>query len=245
MRSRAAVVLTREAEDNEALAAALERRGILVRQVPCLATRYREPDPGEIEALGDARAAALAFTSRRAARGWSLWEGRPDPGRAIVAAVGRATAAALESLELEPEVIADPPRGEVLAGLLAARLEAGDLVACVGGEMRAGGLEEGLAAASIEVRPLTVYANDAPDVPALDPFDVAAVFVASPSAADRLLAAMPWMRGRRFVSIGPTTSTALRELGATLVEEPGPDPAGWEEALVAAVENQARTKDKR
>ena len=239
MRSRAAVVLTREAADNAALADALGRRGVAVRQIPCVATRYREPDPAELEALGTAAPDALVFTSRRAVRGWALWEDRPDHGRAIVAAVGPATAAELGPLGLEPDVVADPPRGDVLAGILAARLEKGGLVVSVGGEMRAGGLEEGLASASIEVRPLTVYANEAPDVPSLEPFDVAAVFVASPSAARRLLSAMPWLRGCRFVSIGPTTTAALRALGASRIEEPGPDPGQWERSLAAAaVENE-------
>ncbi len=246
MRSRPVVVLTREAADNEPLAGALARRGVTVRQIPCVATRYRDPGPGEVRALeASGPIAALAFSSRRAARGWERWTARPDPGDAVVAAVGRATATALESLGLSPSLVADPPRGGVLAGMLAGALERGALVASVGGEVRAGGLEKGLEAASIEVRPLTVYANDAPDVPALDPFDVAAVFVASPSAAGRLLAAMPWMRGCRFVSIGPTTSAALRQLGAARIDEPDPDPGRWEEALAAAaVEKDARSVDK-
>jgi uroporphyrinogen-III synthase len=238
MHARPAVVLTRESADNEELAGALERRGVPVRQIPCIVTRYRDPAPDEIEALGVAVPAALAFTSRRAVRGWVRWEGRPDPGGALVAAVGRATADELASLGMDAALIADPPQGRVLAALLAGRLEAGALVVSVGGELRAGGLEKGLAEASIVARPLTVYANDAPHVPSLEPFDVAAVFVASPSAARRLVAAMPWMLACRFVSIGPTTTGALRELGAGRIEEPGPEPGLWERALAAAaVEN--------
>jgi uroporphyrinogen-III synthase len=246
MRSRPAVVLTRETADNEALAGALERRGVAVRQIPCVATRYRTPDPAELRALEAAAAiGAVAFTSRRAARGWARWQDRPETGEAIVAAVGRATAAELGSLGLEPALIADPPRGDVLASLLAGTLGRGDVVACVGGEMRAGGLEEGLLAASIVVRPLTVYANDAPVVPVLEPFAVAAVFVASSSAAGRLLEAMPWMRECRFVSIGPTTTAALGELGVRLVVEQGPEPEQWESALAgAALDKQPSTVDK-
>jgi uroporphyrinogen-III synthase len=241
MHARPAVVLTRESADNEELARALERRGACVRQIPCIATRYRSPGAAEIEALAAAGpVAALAFTSRRAARGWARWKDRPDVGGAIVAAVGRATAAELGSLGLEASLVADPPRGDVLAGLLAGRLERGAVVASVGGEQRAGGLVEGLGAAALVERTLTVYSNDAPDVPALEPFDVAAVFVASPSAARRLLAAMPWMRSCPFVSIGPTTTGALRGLGVRRIEEPGPDPGQWQEALAAAaVENGA------
>ncbi|MBW2260829.1 MAG: uroporphyrinogen-III synthase [Deltaproteobacteria bacterium] len=235
MRSRPAVVLTREAADNEALADALERRAVPVRQIPCVATRYRDPDPAELLELGAIpEIGAVAFTSRHAARGWARWEGSPDPGEAIVAAVGRATAAELESLGLLPTLIADPPRGAALAALLADRVERGAVVVSVGGEKRAGGLEKGLRDAFIEVRSLTVYANDAPDVPSLEPFPVAAVFVASPSAAGRLVAAMPWMIECAFVSIGPTTTAALEDLGAKRIEEPGPDPEHWLSALAAA-----------
>jgi uroporphyrinogen-III synthase len=100
--------------------------------------------------------------------------------------------------------------------------------------MRAGGLERVLGDAGHAIATLTVYANDEPPIPRDGPFEVAAVLAASPSAARRLVAAMPWMAGCAFVSVGPTTTRALRELGVASVEEPGPDPADWEGALARA-----------
>jgi uroporphyrinogen-III synthase len=235
------VVLTREPEDNRDLADALRRAGARVREIPCVSTRLRDPDPGEISRLPDpADVGALAFTSRRGVMGWqrwaagSDWSGRLAREEVLVAAVGGRTARALDQAGVVAQLVADPPRGEVLAGLLADRLDAGRPVVLCGGQLRAGGLEQGLERAGHPVHPLTLYVNEAPRIPVLEPFAVAAVLVASPSAGRRLLAAMPWMRDCVFVSIGPVTSRALEELGVGDVREPGPDPADWERELVAA-----------
>lgn len=244
MQASEVIVLTREPEDNRDLASRLERAGAQVREIPCILTRLRDPDPAELERLpAPGQVGALAFTSRRAVQGWVRWVGTASAGswprllpvdRIAVAAVGRSTARALEEAGMKPGLVADPPTGESLARLLATHVPPDRCIVLPGGEMRAGGLEAGLEEAECTTRTLTLYANDDPRVPALDPFPVAAVFVASPSAGRRLLDAMPWMKACPFVSIGPTTSRALRELGVESIREPGPAPEHWLRALLDA-----------
>ncbi|MBI4862880.1 MAG: uroporphyrinogen-III synthase [Candidatus Riflebacteria bacterium] len=79
-----------------------------------------------------------------------------------------------------------------------------------------------------------VYENVAPEIPRLAPFPVAAVFVASPSAARRLVAANPWVRQTRFLTIGPTTASAVRDLGVGSVRAIGSTLTDWIEHLCAA-----------
>ena len=54
-------------------------------------------------------------------------------------------------------------------------------------------------------------------MPVFDPFPVAAVFVAAPSAVERLLRYYPWLRDRPFLAIGATTQSALKELAVTTI----------------------------
>jgi uroporphyrinogen-III synthase len=226
------VVLTREREDNLPLARELASRGVPVLEIPCLATRYLEP--AELHAVP----AAVAFTSRRGVRGLlrlplhaRLLSGEPVP---LVCAVGSATADALLASGFPAGIVAEPPSGESLAEALAARLPNGARVALVRGNLRAGGMDEALERAGFVLLPVVVYENLAPDIPAMAPCPVAAVFAASPSAARRLLGANPWLRKASFVAIGATTEKALRDLGVRSVETAGPDHVAWVKALCAA-----------
>jgi len=242
--ARPAVVLTREGADNAPLARRLRAAGAVVREIPCASTRYRDPDEDEIRALPRARdVAALLFGSRRAVTGLTMWMQRSGEqtwarralaGRPLLGAVGAATARALAGEGWKPDVVASPPTGESLAAAVSGRLHDGSVAVWPCGEIRAMGLTGGLEAAGISVRPLTVYANVRPEIPRLPPFPVASIFVAAPSAARRLLEAMPWMVDCRFVSIGPTTSEALASLGVGDVVEPGSVEDDWLEALVVA-----------
>ncbi|RME22687.1 MAG: hypothetical protein D6806_12555, partial [Deltaproteobacteria bacterium] len=63
------------------------------------------------------------------------------------------------------------------------------------------------------VKALQVYRNVEPEIPELEEFGVDAVFVASPSAARRLLGKNPWMARALFFTIGKTTGEAVRGLG--------------------------------
>jgi uroporphyrinogen-III synthase len=232
-----AVVLTREADDNRELTAALQQRGVPVREIPCLATRYVEP------ASTSADADALAFGSRRGVRGFvralsrSLGKGPSDGaarGGPMIGAVGGATAAELRKHGIAADVVADPPEGRVLARLLDAALPRGARVIVVRGNLGTAHLESDLAEAGHRVQAAVVYENVAPEIPEMDPFPVAAVFVASPSAARRLIHALPWMADERFCAIGPTTGQALEGLGVRRVQRVGIQLADQAEALSTA-----------
>lgn len=237
MPTRPTVVLTREPRDNEALERALQARSIPVRQIPCVRTRYVDPSAeGQRILSGLGAGDVLAFTSHRAVTGFTRWTGSGEglAGQVVVTAVGERTAQALRDVSMAPSIVASPPTGEQLARSILERLGTDVTVVLPGAEKRAGGLVDVLGEAGVRVHCVTVYRNEAPPIPRLEPFEVAAVFAAAPSAARRLIRAMPWMREVHFVAIGPTTARALHQLGAGDVMTPQPDPRAWEEALASA-----------
>jgi uroporphyrinogen-III synthase len=63
---------------------------------------------------------------------------------------------------------------------------------------------------------------------------VAAVFVASPSAAKRLVDKNPWIKGAHYCAIGSTTAEALKNLGVGSIEEVGAELEMQVEALCQA-----------
>lgn len=220
------VLLTRTPADNAVLARLLTARGVEVRELPCL----------RVEPVPDPRLprehAAVAFGSRRGAQALAPHLGRLLDG-VLVGAVGPTTARALTALGHPPDLVADPPVGEVLAGLLADRLPPGGRVVAVRGDLRGGSLEPALAALGVPVEPLVAYRHLDPEVPALAPFPVAGALVASPSAGRRLLAANPWLAGVPLLTLGPTTARALTELGATDVRVVPVDVASQATALAS------------
>jgi uroporphyrinogen-III synthase len=231
-----AVVLTRQHEDNQELTAALAARGVVVREIPCLATRYIYPQQ-PISKNYD----AVVFTSRHGVRGF--FQQKLDKTcfhslqPVLVAAVGKATAEEVQSHDLQVDLVANPPEGAVLADQLKKALPVGSHLLMVRGNLRAGEIDSILNQAGYELEDLVVYENEAVPVPTLHPFPVAAVFIASPSAATRLLKANPWIKAKRFFSIGNTTARALKELGIKQVEGIGADPRQWIEVLFRAYQD--------
>ncbi len=218
MPSSPCVVLTREPEDNLPLARALLERGVPVCEIPCVATRYLVPDQAP------SGAAAIAFASRRAVRGFVL-AGLVErllgvPARPLVAAVGAATRLELAAHGVVTDLVAEPATGRVLAGLLDGLLEPGGSVLIPCGNLAGGGLESQLRELGRRCQALPVYANEPAGLEPIAPFPVLAVFVAAPSAAERLLARAPWFRDHPFLAIGPTTAAALEECGVTRILGP-------------------------
>jgi uroporphyrinogen-III synthase len=233
MPSGPVVVLTRESQDNLELAKALLERGVLVREIPCISTRYITP-----KRLPEAQVDVVTFSSRRGVRG--VLEGNlverliPEENRPLVAAVGMATARELESAGIRVDLVADPPKGVELARIIMKEIEPPASIAVVRGDLRAGGMDAALEEAGFWIEPVIVYENPGPDIPRLEPSPVAAVFVASPSAARRLVDKNPWIKGAHFCAIGSTTAAALEDLGVGSIQEVGTEMDAQVEALCRA-----------
>jgi len=228
------IVLTREPEDNRTMIEALSQRRVPVLEVPCLAVRFVEPV--DLPSSPDFR--AVLFTSRRGVQGLfrlrhhaDLLSGEPSP---LICSVGEATAHALQEHGIDSDLIADPPRGEILARLLIERLESPCRMAMVCGNLTTGKTEKILADVGFDLQKFIVYENYTPDIPQLSPFPVAAVFTASPSAGRRLIEKNPWMLSCPYVAIGETTAADLAEMGVNRITLAGSDFGDWVDTLCAA-----------
>lgn len=219
------ILLTRESQDNAALAKALRDGGVPVREIPCVETHFVIPK------MPPPVADAIAFASRRSVHGYIAAQ---YPFPSVVAAVGEVTADALRQAGHPPSIIAKPATAEALAVALARGLSASSRVLVPHGNQR-GSLSDSLVRVGLNPTGLVVYENREPAMPALDPCAVAAVFVAAPSAVERILRHYPWLRNRPFLAIGPTTQRALqsvkipRQLGmaATIDEQINQLTAAW------------------
>jgi len=99
-----------------------------------------------------------------------------------------------------------------------------------------------LTAAGMRAVPIVVYDNLEVAGLAQAPFPVGAVFVASPSAARRLLSANPWMRQASFVAIGPTTARCIETLDVARITISGP---AFDDQLQCLMEAAAENSDLR
>lgn len=213
---RAAVVLTRAASDNQALRLLVEAAGHRVLELPTAAFEGVACDRA---LTPDAR--AITFTSPH---GWQAWQDQAGAEPLILAqkhgllvgAVGPATAQALADAGITADVVASAPAtGRHLAELLVARLTAGAVVTVVQAAHSQPDLAETMQSAGLGVDVRTVYRNVEPPTPPAELLAVAAdscaIYVAAPSAVDRVLAWAPQLRDRPFVAIGPTTGAVLRD----------------------------------
>ena len=228
-----AVVLTRQAKDNQKLAQALAEKHVPVVQIPCIETRLVKPVqalPSEID--------ALIFTSRHGVAGFlalhqarQILDSTPQPK---VAAVGQATQHALCAAGIRVDYIPQESNGLALADVLRQRLPAGSRLGWLHGNLRASAWHQDLQQSGFTVFSIQVYENREPNIPQHLPFRVAAVFCASPSAGKRLLAKNPWLMHAPFYCIGHTTQQALLALGVTQVTLMGVGLSNWTQALCAA-----------
>jgi uroporphyrinogen-III synthase len=236
------IILTREPEDNAQLRKALTQRGIPVLEIPCLKVYYLQPPvlahPVDV----------MVFTSRHGVKGWmeklnAVGEKTANtsllqpPNQPLFAAIGTATAQALEFYGFQAEIIAEKPQGEFLAQKIMARLSPPARIAMVQGDLRAGAVDEVLTARGFQLVSVPVYRNMVPKIPVITPCEVAAIFFASPSAAKRLLSANPWMCSCATFCIGNTTAVALLSLLSSHAPAPtvmGPRAEKWIEMLYLA-----------
>jgi uroporphyrinogen-III synthase len=243
------VLITRSAEDCEAWAADLSRRGARPLVFPCIGC---EPirDPATEASLREGLRGAdwLALTSARGAEAVAGLAAEL-PLRLPVAVVGDKTAAAARELLGRVDLVAAAGTARSLAGDLAARwrrdssapLRAfsprapaaparsrrdGDAplrLLVAGAEHGRRDIEEALAAIDAEVTRVAVYRT----VPAaeqepredLAALGVDTIFLASPSAVAGLLARARVPEGAAVITIGPTTSEAARAGGLRVAGE--------------------------
>ena len=231
------VVLTRAHEDNQALRARLEQAGVAVLEVPTAQFADVPLPRDQRERLTSFDALTCASSHAVAAFARQLTAPEVHSMRNLVAAVGPTTAAALDRIGLTAALVAQSPStGHALAELLIARLHPHARVLVVQARHSQPELAELLRAAGHDVAVAVVYENvepAAPGAPALaEAAHSRAIFLAAPSAADRLLAWAPGLRDRSLIAIGATTAAALRDKHGV---EPAAQAASPDLADVAAV----------
>jgi uroporphyrinogen III methyltransferase/synthase len=231
------VVVTRARQQASGIAAELRGLGARVLELPAIAFA---PLDAELPPLGDVD--LLCLTSiNGVARLFDLVRDARALAGPRIAAIGPGTADALRARGVEPDLV---PTRSMAEGILA---ELGDRPVRRAVVVRAAEgrdeLPDGLRARGAEVELVRAYETrpeplEGPGLEAALAADY--VLFASGSAAKAFHAAAGTLAGPRLVSIGPTTSGVLRDLGAEPhVEAAEPTPA----ALVAAVVADVRGED--
>jgi uroporphyrinogen-III synthase len=244
------VVLTRDEGPEAPLSAWLTARGLEVFPLPTI----RIEPPSDWRPLDDALAGLaaydwLAFTSAHAVHAlcrrpaWKqAWGGKPRPR---VAAVGAATAAALADHGLEADLPPTAGGGRALATALLAE-GAGGRILWPRSDLARPEFREVLEAGGAEVLDPVAYRTRSAAPARVGEFSrllgagrIAAVCFLSPSSAANLAVALgradlALLPGQTQVaSIGPTTSTTLKSLGAPPdLEAAAPSAQSLAEALV-------------
>lgn len=245
------VVVTRSLVSSTELALSLADRGAHVLTAPCLATAPSSTPDRAARALDElGQRHGLILSSPIAAQTffarWDAATVRALPGR--LAVVGPSTARACRELGHEPDIVATDPRSEGVVACLEATHELSrrwlHWRADTGRDVLVRAFER--AGGSLDI--VEGYRSVRPDWPAalrrvlLSAWPVVhseVVIVTSGKAAEHLLTnlgqdvvAERWRHRARFVALGPTTDTAMRELGLTVAAvATTPSTAG----LIAAV----------
>ena len=251
------IVVTRAAEHAQELVDALEALGAKVLLMPTVgfapADNYQELDA----ALRNKKEFDwILFTSQNAVRyvfqrACELTPVHPvQPPRPLIAAVGAATAQAARNLDLRVDFVAQTRTGESLAAELRDSM-AGKKVLLPRSDRVDDRLPDALREAGAQVREVVAYRTLRPA--SLDPdilgavrrAEIAAIVFASPSAYHNLAEFVPaaelaaLSERVQFASIGPTTTRALREVGARVaIEANDSSSAGLADAIAKYYQRQ-------
>jgi uroporphyrinogen-III synthase len=228
------IAVTRAASPDDALSARLAALGAEVLEFPAIAIAPPADlapldaalsDLASIDWIAFASANAVERTVGRAAE---LGVPLAALARPRLAAVGKATAAALAARLRPPDLLPDAARGDALAAALAGEARGRRVLAPRAEEGRPE-LVDGLAAAGADVIAPAAYRTVAAAPASLAPLgdllargSVDAVVFASPSAVRSVVAAVGVDRLARaaLAAIGPTTADALRAAGLTVAAQP-------------------------
>lgn len=204
---KARVALTQSTGRLEGLSTSLEQRGYDVIRNPLIETRPCTDDATVAAAWELLELPWVLFTSRAAVEAWRSF-GIPFHGPRF-GAVGEKTGKALARAGAEVRLIARPATAEGLADAFVSRRDAAGPVGLPQGNQARPTLRAALQRAGFAVRAVTVY-ETAP-CPWTVEGDVDAVVLASPSAVQSL--PDPVAAAARLITLGPTTSRAVRDRG--------------------------------
>ena len=220
----ARVLLTRGVDGNTAWSEALRRWGAHPVSLPCI-TITPLPRSTTRSALRGALEGAtwLCLTSRRGAEAFAALElGALEPSLRV-ATVGRATADAATRLVRAPTLVAPAESAASLVEAITPHLGPHDVVVLAGSEQGADTLALGITEAGATARRIDTYRTRShggdEGAVALQSLHLTAAFLASPSAVRGLVQRASIPDDLPLISIGPTTSAALRAAGLTVAAE--------------------------
>lgn len=224
----ARVLLTRPEADSRNLARQIEALGGSAECIPMI--EFEEPsDPRPLAQMRDRLTDFdwIALTSRRAARAFLHGLPATETSRPCIAAVGASTAAEIERNGWPVDIVSNGGgAGDLVDDLIALRRIEGKTIAYPCSNLARDEFEKrAMAAGARSVAVVEAYRVVAPgtDMGNLGEAEFDIVVFTSPSGSRnfaRFLANTTDVFARiQPVSIGPTTTTALRELGAGRVAE--------------------------
>lgn len=226
------VVLTQSDGRLEGLASGLAERGWDVIRHPLIETRPRLDAATRSHAADLLELSWLLFTSRSAVEAWEELE-LPFTGPRF-GAVGEKTAKTLAAAGAEVSLVASPATAEGLAASFTAREDAEGPVGVPQGDRARPALQAALERAGFPVRTVVVYETHGRRWTV--EVHVDAIVLASPSAVRSL---PDDVAGRaRLVTLGPTTSRAVRDRGFRAFEAATPSVEAVLDVLAHGVPEQ-------
>lgn len=233
------VVLTRADGANDTWRAELEQRGAVVLELPLVDVELgAQATAAEdiLQSLGTYE--WIVFTSANGVRGFfkSFFEKYKDIrclGPSRIACVGKSTAAELDRIHIQTDILPDEATGDALADALIAadNLENLKLLLITGNRNRDTLEQRLIRDGQAIVDTFVVYetkeadAENATDIEAFREQGADAVVFASPSAVQSFVAQLARLKPRegatqpKVVAGGPTTAAAVRQAGIPLAAE--------------------------
>jgi uroporphyrinogen-III synthase len=211
------ILITRSVEDNARWAEDLRAADLQPVELPCIRCEPI-PESAALLALELARCDWLALTSRRGARAVAALAPGGLPDGISVAAVGAASADAARAVLGHCDLVSPEQTGHSLAIALAEC--ASERVLLAGAQDGLPDLRDGLTTRGVECVLVPVYRTH-PAVPSgtRAPVEADAVFLASPSAVEGLMAQTDLPATVAIVTLGPATSAAAQAAGLTVAAE--------------------------
>lgn len=220
------IVLTRETEDNQALAAGLQAKHIEVLHYPCIQTVFSPFSPSSHLPEGKTMAdfQVIVFTSKRGVAGmqpvYPLIREHLRTGMRI-AVVGQATAGAVKNaIGTFPHYIAQPATSQSLARLLVRSLPTNTSILHIRGDKTTGAFKSIIHDHKFPLTEAVVYRTQSTNPQPLKSIEQAIIVLSSPSTVQTFFSANP-RSGRPsqwiYLSIGPTTTQALQKTGVTSI----------------------------